>query len=572
MLTAGVLTLVLALGGPVATSFADDAEQATAPTPTEVVEPAPVAPAAAQPEEPRPGSDEPAGVLEPAPSAAEQPDLKITAAFDKQIYNVGEQIRVKVTIANVGNAVAEWVTFRELTYPEYVQRRLVFDAPGWGDLVYRPGGTSVRIEPGASLVLDLVGKPAVAGSPEVQLAGSVEGMRSDANPDDNRFDISARIAGGRGSIAGVIYVDRNGNGQPDAGEGLAGVSISLGSRDQPFSGKTDDEGKFSFRDIPSATYYANYWSPDGWVVAVPWPNIGESLTVADGAELSVVRKAVRPLKETLQASLEFDKTAYRTGERAGIKIVLTNTGPADLTGITGFCRDFIGRDPSWGELNYQRAGVRIAAGATAVFEVTELVPEDKHGYGIFTATCEFGNLNVHPSSGRPQGRDQARLLGAVGTAQGIVLHDPDGEWPYYGDGVPNVEFALVDPYSGDEVVRTVTGAGGRFEVKDVAVGEYRLVLTGPWKLVGVDPLTIRVYRDYAIDHTIPVAPKPETPTPPAPPVQGGGAAAAPAAADDDELASTGASVIGLSILGIGALLAGTGALLATRRRSAAAHI
>lgn len=53
---------------------------------------------------------------------------------------------------------------------------------------------------------------------------------------------------------------------------------------------------------------------------------------------------------------------------------------------------------------------------------------------------------------------------------------------------------------------------------------------------------------------------------------GPGAAAAPASADDDELASTGASVIGLSILGIGALLAGTGALLATRRRSAAAHI
>ena len=61
----------------------------------------------------------------------------------------------------------------------------------------------------------------------------------------------ARVARGTGTIAGSVFADWNGNGQPDAGEEvLAGIPIALGSVSHVTTGR---DGQFAFLNVPAGS-------------------------------------------------------------------------------------------------------------------------------------------------------------------------------------------------------------------------------------------------------------------------------------------------------------------------------
>ena len=79
------------------------------------------------------------------------------------------------------------------------------------------------------------------------------------------LDLIAVIPGTQAtaSVQGTIYVDGNGNGQLDAGEGVEGVSVSLSPLAQPVSLETlvfplttvtDHDGIYRFDDVPKGEY------------------------------------------------------------------------------------------------------------------------------------------------------------------------------------------------------------------------------------------------------------------------------------------------------------------------------
>jgi hypothetical protein len=75
---------------------------------------------------------------------------------------------------------------------------------------------------------------------------------------------------GSGEIAGVIYLDANNNGQPDAGEaGAPNVTVVLDGR---FSVQTDAAGRFSFPVVATGHHVISVVSDN---LPLPWVLIGD---------------------------------------------------------------------------------------------------------------------------------------------------------------------------------------------------------------------------------------------------------------------------------------------------------
>lgn len=497
-------------------------------------------------------------------------DLAADVRFDKLSYQLGEPIKALVSITNKGDAIASGVYVSEPYYDEYLKSRALLDEPRWGDLSsYR---SSVNVRPGETRTFEFAAKPQ---GPALRLEGILYSLGGDANLGNNMFTARATISGGQGHASGVFYADRNDDGDRDPGEELPGVQIFLYSQKDPNFNRnttTDAEGRFSFRDLPADVYSTSYSLPDGWQVMLPAGNWFDYWTIADGSDLQLERRAVRPLSESLTAKMVLDRDAYAPGDRAGIAVTLTNTGSKQLTGVRAYCVHPLGNDASWGGLRQNQSGISIAPGATYTVTVSEAAARSGIE-GDFETWCEFGNQETHPRNSFARASDSARLLSGVGELKGTALHDPDGDWPYEGDGVEGVEIVVIDPFSGAEAARVKSGADGQFSLPGMPVGRYDLKVSGKYRLApirypGGDPEPVtsiyaRVYTDYVIDHVVPVelAPVVDPGLRPA----GARPPAAPPATPEIVLAKTGASVLGIALLG-GLLVAfGIGAAAASRR-------
>lgn len=513
-----------------------------------------------------------------------QRDLAVDVRFSKQTYERGEPVKVTVSITNKGSATATRVYLQEPFYQDYLQQRALLDEPRWGDLndyFHSP----VVVRPGETRTIEFNAKPQ---GPVMRLEGSVGAQGSEANYFDNNFSARATVVGGQGNVSGLLYADRNDDGKRDAGEELPDVNVHVYSSDSSNFSKTattDAAGRFEFRDLPAGVYSVYYSMPDGWLVVEPGLGFGERWTVADGSDQHFERRAVRPLGESLTAKLVLDKDAYAPGDRVGLTVTLTNTGSKDLTGIRAYCVYPLGNDVSWGDLRQNQPGVTIKAGATFTHTLTETAGRTGME-GDFDAACDFGNPALHPRMGFAKASDIARLLSGVGELKGTALQDPDGEWPYEGEGVEGVEIVVIDPFTGAEAARVKSGADGKFSLPGMPVGHYDLKVVGKYRLVNYrtpgepvpDParefVYARVYADFVMDHTVPVelAPAPPVVDPVVDPVvrpdTSPRAPAAPPATPQVVLAKTGASVLGIGVLG-GLLVAfGLGARAAGRRKTA----
>lgn len=184
-----------------------------------------------------------------------------------------------------------------------------------------------------------------------------------------------------------------------------------------------------------------------------------------------------------------------------------------------------------------------------------------------TAACDFAPNPGHNTDG-PFASDSARVPGGFGVVVGDLYHDRNNNGSVdEGETVGKTRLVLQDREFGGDVAETVSNAQGHVRFDRVPAGEFWARVDGPWKFKeGHGRLRVSADVEYRYGFAVvPVVPA-EQPQP-----GGGGNTPPPAPAgggSGDVLAKTGASVLGIALLG-GLLVAfGIGASAAARRRSA----
>jgi SdrD B-like domain/Carboxypeptidase regulatory-like domain len=513
--------------------------------------------------------------LSVVPASAEEnrrPNLQASAAFEKPVYKSDEKIRVRLTVTNIGEGAAEGVRVgldsRGPALPVLPQdlKEMTYFGPG------------TRIEAGATKVIEI--EATVWNPPGTFVfSGWVYAAGYDINFSNNGFGAIVAVIATRGTYAGVLYGDRNGNGVMDPGEAFAQTPIDLsgGMPNGRFNQSTDAQGRFAFRDIPTGRYYANYFIPNGWLIQ------HAEVVVKEGEQPEVQVRAVR-----LETAIEFTKDTYVVGEIAHLKITLTNPGATDLTGITALCTgsgmpyEIYSFGPGWGAIAENGPGVVVRAGETAIFDVWTVIPEGGLEYGFVSVYCVFGAPSSYGTN--PSAWDKARVPGGIGSVGGLLLYDRNSDGDYEGDGVADTKIVLMDEFTGQAVARAVTDPQGHFMFRNVPAGRYQALVVGPWKIAkcwspgqnaclgvlagkerDIDEVRVvpgAIQSDPDAPQGEPNSPQDESDSPqdePQPIPQG-------TAGTAERLATTGAGVLGLLIGGLTMLAAGLGMVLIRKRR------
>lgn len=495
------------------------------------------------------------------------PDLKVSVSFDKEHYDISDPVRMTLKVENVGTgkspARGDWRNRynEEQPYFDYQQYRRFVETP-------------IELWPGESAQFTLVGKARDGGmDPEklrtLRFLAEVGSYSGDPDQENNKAEARATVGWGTGSAEVFVYGDLNLNGKPDAGEELANRKVRLGGG-RPWVnlyGRTDASGRVRFTNVPAGGYSATdeYDRESGWIEAYSNTDPRQSAVVNPGDEGTVVVRLVRPLSDKLKATLKFDQPSYPAGAAVGVTATITNNTDkpilvkADCGGSYG---NYLGNDSDgWGALKTGGPGVEVAVGATYTHRVTAPMPAVAPDYGFIGLSCSFG---PEGNFGNPWVRAQTRVPGATQTFRGLVV---TGQYPDQ-QPVPHVKLVLLDPDTAQPVASTTTDADGRWVFPDLAVGPYRPVVVGPWRVrvedwqEGEGFGNVRGRDDQS---WIWVEPGPDVADPEgvrAP--GGGGTTTVKKIKNTAALANTGVSVLGLVLFGGLLVLAGA----AMRRRTA----
>jgi uncharacterized surface anchored protein len=400
--------------------------------------------------------------------------------------------------------------------------------------------------------------------------------------------VTSTTAPETGKVAGVVWGDKNGNGSYEDGEGFAKVEVQLSGANSNLSKstKTDAGGHFVFGNVPFGDYHIRHLrTQEGWDYDLKTP-----VVTVDGSDKSenLRLKAIKGLAAILAADIKFAKDTYQPGETAHLTVTLTNNGSAPLTGIQGSCNrvgdeNQIQSGPGWGPLDPMGPGDTIAAGQTKTYDVTSVVPANAANYGHLIAACDFGP-NVNMEAPGPVAVDIARVPGKTGVTFGFLYQDKnDNEQLDDGEALAGVRIGLADIQTGKIVAKATTDSAGRWDAKDIPTGIYDVHVFGPWQFVREDnPAFVQADFCYWCGSEYQVVPGPDNPetedvvpnpitTPPVPPTTTPAAPTttpAPQAAAATSLSYTGASVIGISLVGLVVLGSGCGFVLMSRRRKA----
>ncbi|SEP63078.1 hypothetical protein SAMN05216188_10111 [Lentzea xinjiangensis] len=502
------------------------------------------------------------------------PSPRGTLWFEKPSYESHETVRFWLTVTNVGGATAERV---KLSFPI-----LDVDMPEdeWGDFSYH--GAGIRLAPGESRTFEGSGTIREFRDGKLVLWGSFD-FEGRPNPHQSGYRGEVAVVQTKGAVNGVVYTDKNRNGQQDAGEAAAGAVVEAngGAPYGYFKTTTDADGRYSFKDIPSGDYYIGYTLADGWIVHTD--NSGSRPRVQPGAVVELVARAERPYHESLSATLALDKDVYQVGEQAKITITLTNSGDRALDNIFAWCNRIgdenqLGGRPGgadltgWGELIPPGKGVTVGAGETRTFVATEEVPPGAHAYGKVIASCGFAPY-AGWNTDAAEASDTARVPGGFGSLTGELYYDRNGNWTVdAGEAIGNTRIVLRDRERNVDVAETFSDDKGNVRFDRVPAGEYWAWIDGPWKFEGEWDGHVLVFagREWNVSFTVVPGPAPvrddSTTPPPAAPAAGGGAGDA---GPGDALAKTGASVLGLGLVGALLVAFGFGASLLGRQRRTA---
>jgi hypothetical protein len=495
-------------------------------------------------------------VLATAAPAAADPvaaGLAVTVAFDQPDYFAADDITVTVSVTNTGAEPATNIMlFEEGENP--------FNAASWG--AFSSLGDGAGLAPGERVEITATASlgAALGAVPDVltlTLLASNETLASD--PATATATVTVRTT----PLTGHLYRDLDGDHTFDPGEAMSGVQVTA-TGGVPYStarARTDETGRFTTAAIPEGRYELTSSLPVGWQHN---EDMRVQLRVGGG---DVLIRAARS-SSALRASITFDRGAYAVGDTMRERVTLTNTGTADLTGVTARCVEGAGPNQlsglGWGDLvHYTAPGVTVRAGETRTFDFTDVVPAGGRLYGFVTITCWFSTAYKYDDG--PVAIARAEVPGGVGSSGGHLYVDRNLNVNVEpGEGVPGVKVFLVAD-DGHVVGRSMTDAKGHFWFADVPANNYELRLTGPWRPLRDTTWHIGVYAGVSSDamqvQVIPGSIQPDLDPPPTPPVS---QAVPQATVRPSTLADTGVRVEELTVLGVLLLLAGS-ALLFVRR-------
>ncbi|OLF11233.1 hypothetical protein BLA60_13700 [Actinophytocola xinjiangensis] len=475
--------------------------------------------------------------------------MEVRVDFDQDRYRTGETMSIRFEVVNHGTApqgVSVW-------QPWSGENRISTDYESWGRFT-----DGVDIPAGGSVAVTVTGRSAIAGA----TVGVLDGILFPSGGGDQlgEFHHEVPITPTYGRLGGIAYGDENGNARFDAGEALAGVTVTLSNsyvNDDLYTTTTGADGSFSLAGLPTVRMFLSAQAPDGWQIGY------RMVTVAEEND-DLLLRATRPLTG-LSVSLEFTQDTYRPGDLASVRISLVNRSGRDLVGIVANCNragnshSLTGRTAGWGALTGD--GVTIPARSTLDLTVTETVPQAAFGTGRVTVACDFSYPGVEGDN--PSDGDWARVPGGLGTVTGDVRH---GE-----QGVAGVRLVLVTDDRCPILGTTTSDAQGRFTFTEVPAGEHQLYIFPPkgWTVSGQNPTRLGVQADATSRLGLSVAPGSSSAAPKLP-AQPRDCDAAPAPRPRPApagLASTGANVGGLLVFGLGALTVGIAGIRLTRRRA-----
>ncbi|SFQ24593.1 hypothetical protein SAMN05421810_105333 [Amycolatopsis arida] len=544
------------------------AEEPTAPgVPT-----APTTPSTADPSMSPAPTSPPTSSPAPTQPQEEGSDLSVTASVPGRAFLLRERIPITITIRNEGPGDATAVKAHHRTLSG---SRLRIDPWEWRD--FDPSGEGGGLAAGEERIMEVAGEvwEWTGAGPVVRLEVSAT---NDRRAENNSAEVPIRLVSPeetKAPVSGLVFGDRNHNGAPDPGEGLAGVRVDLHRGTAYEHGITGPDGRFLFADVPAGVNHLVLSdAPGGWIV--PY---GADGTV-DGTDRSenILVRGERPLRETLRAEARFTEPTYAPGTTATLTVTLTNTGDRPLSGIVAAC-DPSGEGPHlrgtddparWGELAWG-GGVSLTPGQTRAFTVTGVVPDHAIDHGVVFVTCNVGDDPTYVR-GFPVMEAEAKVPGLRGDTHGWLLRDRGLETP--GEPIPNTEVRLLDRATGEVVATTVSDAEGRLGYTDIPAGRYTPHIIGPWKVVDEKSFVpVILGKHPRPGWTIHVEPGPDPRDPdapaPTPPADSAGTPPrSPAGGAGSGLADTGLDLAAPLGTGVGLLAAGAAlALLARRART-----
>jgi LPXTG-motif cell wall-anchored protein len=475
-------------------------------------------------------------------------DIQATATFGKPAYHTGEKMTITLTVKNVGTTPVSLNAHFFSSQPDAIG--VDYPSP------FEQGTFTVAA--GASVTHDLTG---AMGNPDVGTAKLYAWFSDATSGMTQLFTFTVPVRQTFGHANGTVYVDRNFNGKYDTGEGQGGVVLTWSNQlhqDSTFTATTDSTGRFTIDSLPTSTYFVDGSGQDGLKVGY------RRVVVEESGVDGLLLRAVGPLVG-LTVDLEFAKDTYARDEAPTVRVTLTNSQATPLIGIVancdrgGFGTSLDGRGPGWGDLAGE--GVTVAPHTTLVLQVTEPMPAAAYEYGYVTVGCDFSYKNVEDLDHDPHDSDRAAVPGQRGDLEGVLADDDTG--------VAGVRLVLVPENGGCAVAEAKTGADGHFAFHQVPVGDYDLYVFPPagWHVEHDNPTPTSVVGGWTGQMYIELAPGAATaPTLPSCPAAPRAPTAQGRPAPVDGLADTGASTATPLVAGALALLAGTGAVLVTRRR------
>ena len=489
-------------------------------------------------------------VAQPAPGV----DLVASVSFDREAYLPGETVHVTLQVANNGDAMAEWVVAHvvgNVPLDDDDLRGFRDGGAGYGEFI---GAGQAKSET-FSFELPAVARPVL----EFTVSSGVE----DLQPADNTVSAAVPVPGALASVDGVLFGDKDLDRVADPGEALTGVEMSFHQTMAPwdaFTVRSGAGGRIAIPELVIGHYYVLIQLPPGWRLDLP----GEAVDIRSGVN-PIAMRAIRDVKPTLDVSVRFDRASYAVGDVLREHVRITNTGTADLSGITALCTG--SGNPNelgsggWGDLApYSGAGVTVRAGETREFTFTDVVPQGGYDYGGVSLYCLFATDENHQSG--VVATAEAAVPGGRGDLTGTLYLDAGEPGFQDGEGLPGVKVYIVNR-AGKIAARTFTDAEGQFAFRGVPATYYELRFVGPWRYAYHSAQYWNVVAGQTRSIDLQVVPGPNQPDPDAPPP----ADDPPPSTSDDAprpqaraagtgLADTGASVRELTGLGIGLLLVG----------------
>ncbi len=471
-----------------------------------------------------------------------------------------------VTVKNIGGQTAERVQlpgFWEVRVPDEQFGEVGRNGPG------------IQLPAGESRTFSFSGKIRSLHDGKLRLFCEVDFL-GEPNPTNSYSFATVDVVQTTGDVTGVVYTDKNRNGQQDPGEAAPASEVQLngGAPDGYLRATTDADGRFSLAGIPTGNYYVSYTLAGGWIVRIERGN--PQVRVEPGATLQLTARAERPDSEILTASVTLDKTNYVVGEEARMTVKVKNNDDRPIKGLQIGCNgngdpnDLGGGAddvPGWEELSHRGEGLTLAPGETRTFVAVEKVPAAAARFRRVEVLCELAR-NIGYNFDGPRGYDWATVPGGFGTVEGPLYHDRNKNFSVdAGEAIAGTRIVLrTHRENGANVVETVSDANGKVRFENVPPGNWWAWVDGPWKFEGEYGGHLESQAGFLSDVGFSVVPGPPPPTPVPDPgpdsepddTEGGGAKA---------LARTGASVLGLGLVAALLVAFGIGARVAGRRKT-----